>query len=463
MTNSVSGYQNSVKLLGRTYTISTQTILILLIAMAVGLRVAVSLFHGNTVSVLPGIYDQVSYDNLARRVLSGYGFTFAEPHWPLTRAGEPTAHWSFLYTFFLAGVYGLFGPHPLIARLLQAMLVGGLQTFITYRIGEKIFSKNVGLVSAAITAFYIYFIYYSGALMTEPFYITAILSTLFLAMKIADNPSRQQEIALGLILGISVSITVLFRQLFLLFLPFLYLWIWFARYKRGLSLPVISTILSLLLVFLSILPFTLYNQFRFGRFVLLNTNSGYAFFWGNHPVYGTRFIPILPEELGSYQSLIPADVRSLDEAALDQELLKQGLRFVIDDPKRYLLLSISRIPTYFMFWPSSGSSPISNISRVASFGITFPFMIYGLILVIKSTWGKKGIFFLNLFSSFEGLLILFALVYTAIHLLTWALIRYRLPVDAVLITFAALAIYRLFQSRPAKARMAVADQTLKRK
>jgi hypothetical protein len=90
-------------------------------------------------------------------------------------------------------------------------------------------------------------------------------------------------------------------------------------------------------------------------------------------------------------------------------------------------------------------------------------MIYGLILVIKSTWGKKGIFFLNLFSSFEGLLILFALVYTAIHLLTWALIRYRLPVDAVLITFAALAIYRLFQSRPAKARMAVADQTLKRK
>lgn len=463
MTHSVSGYQTSIKLLGRTYTISTQTILVLLVAIAIVLRLAVSLFHGNTVSVLPGIYDQVSYDSLARRVLSGYGFTFAEQHWPLTRAGEPTAHWSFLYTFFLTGVYALFGPHPLIARLLQALLVGGLHTFLSYRIGEKTFSKNVGLVAAAITVFYIYFIYYSGALMTEPFYITAILSSLFVAMKIADIPSRQQDKKLGLILGISLAITVLLRQVFLLFLPFLYLWIWFARYKRGLSAPVISTLLSLLLIFLSILPITLYNHSRFGRFVLLNTNSGYAFFWGNHPIYGTRFIPILPEEMGSYQSLVPEDVRSLDEAALDQELLKQGLQFLIDDPKRYLLLSISRIPAYFMFWPSSGSSPISNISRVASFGVTLPFMIHGLVIVIKDTREKKGNFFPALFSSFEGLLILFALIYSAIHLLTWALIRYRLPVDAVLITFAALALCRLFQLRPAKARMVVPDQALKSK
>jgi hypothetical protein len=40
---------------------------------------------------------------------------------------------------------------------------------------------------------------------------------------------------------------------------------------------------------------------------------------------------------------------------------------------------------------------------------------------------------------------LFALMYTFIHLLSWSLIRYRLPVDAVLLVFAGLAVVDLFQ------------------
>jgi hypothetical protein len=93
-----------------------------------------------------------------------------------------------------------------------------------------------------------------------------------------------------------------------------------------------------------ILPFTFFNYLRFDRLVLLNTNSGYAFFFGNHPIYGTKFVPILTDDMGSYQQLIPNELIGLDEAALDQELLKRGLQFVVDDPGRYILLSISRIP-----------------------------------------------------------------------------------------------------------------------
>ncbi|MEZ4555375.1 MAG: hypothetical protein R2851_07385 [Caldilineaceae bacterium] len=41
------------------------------------------------------------------------------------------------------------------------------------------------------------------------------------------------------------------------------------------------------------------------------------------------------------------------------------------------------------------------------------------------------------------LLYLFMLVYTGIHLATWTLIRYRLPVDAVLLIFAAFGVATL--------------------
>jgi 4-amino-4-deoxy-L-arabinose transferase-like glycosyltransferase len=436
--------QYSVRLFNRQYTFSLQTTLLWVGFIAIVLRVLSALFQGNTVEVLPGIYDQISYDTLARRIVDGHGFSFAEEHWPVTRAGEPTAHWSFLYTLYLAGFYSLFGPQPLFARLAQAVIVGGLQTIILYRIGEKLFSRTIGVITAAIAALYAYFVYYSGALMTEPFYITAILFSLFIAMQIGENNDKSSEIKLGLSLGIALAAAVLLRQVYLLFIPFLISWIWIARIKRSHSLPVVSTLLSLSLVILSIFPISLYNYSRFGRFVLLNTNSGYAFFWGNHPIYGTRFIPILPKEMATYEELIPEEVRLLDEAALDQELLKRGIQFVLDDPGRYVLLSLSRIPTYFTFWPSSESGMVSNISRVASFGIALPFMLYGLFLAIRRNYSGKENRFLAFLISPVGLLLMFALVYTGVHLLTWALIRYRLPVDAVLFPFAALGASDLY-------------------
>lgn len=404
-----------------------------ILVVSVLLRVAVAFAMGNTVVELPGIFDQISYHNLALRVLGGHGFSFGELWWPITPANAPTAHWSFLYTLYLVLVYFLFGPHPIAARILQAIIVGILHPYITYRIGEKLFSRTIGLVAAAVTAGYVYFFYYGAALMTEPYYITAILFSLWIGIQISESTDKKQDIKLGLALGLSLAITLLLRQVFLLFLPFFFLWIWITRFRLSQKLPLLSTVLSFALIAAFILPVTLYNYSRFGRFVLLNTNSGYAFFWGNNPIYGTKFIPILstPE----YQTMIPEEVRHLDEAALDQELLKRGIQFVMDDPKRYILLSLSRIPPYFMFWYSPDSSVLSNISRIGSFGVFLPFMLYGLFLGIRKSNG-----FWSLLFSPQGLLILFALIYSGVHILTWTLVRYRLPVDAVLIPFAGLAL-----------------------
>lgn len=414
-----------------------------ILAVAVLLRVAIALAMGDTVVALPGIFDQVSYHNLALRVVGGHGFSFGELWWPITPADAPTAHWSFLYTLYLSLVYILFGPHPLAARVAQAVIVGVLHPYITFHIGEKLFSKTVGLVAAGITAVYVYFFYYGAALMTEPFYITAILFSLYFGIRLSENLDRKLDTNLGVSLGISLGITVLLRQVFLLFIPFLFLWIWIVRIRRRVELPLLPSLVSILLTIAFILPASLYNYSRFDRFVLLNTNSGYAFFWGNHPIHGTKFIPILPTE--TYQEMIPEEVRSLDEAALDQELLKRGIQFVTDNPGRYLLLSLSRIPPYFMFWYSADSSTLSNISRIGSFGLFLPFMLYGLWLSVKANTGAQGNRFLNLLFSPQGLLMLFAVVYSGVHILTWTLIRYRLPVDAVLIPFAGLALAELAQ------------------
>ena len=78
-----------------------------IIVVSVALRLASALLQGDAVTPLPGIYDQLSYDELARRLLAGHGFTFPTDWWPATRAGEPTGHWSYLYTLFLAATYAV--------------------------------------------------------------------------------------------------------------------------------------------------------------------------------------------------------------------------------------------------------------------------------------------------------------------------------------------------------------------
>jgi 4-amino-4-deoxy-L-arabinose transferase-like glycosyltransferase len=413
-----------------------------LLVVSCVLRLAGAMYLGDQVVDLPGTADQISYHTLAIRVLEGYGFSFPKEWWPVTAAGAPTAHWSFLYTFYLVSIYAIFGPHPLAARLIQALIVGLLHPWLAYLIGRRTFGEAAGLAGAGITAIYTYFIYYSGALMTESFYIVAILGGLYLAILLAyqhgDTIAEQKvykPIGLAILLGVALGLAVLLRQLFLLFAPILFLWIlWVGGRKRFFPLMFTG-----LLILAFILPITRFNYSRFGRFVLLNTNAGYAFYLGNHPIYGTRFIPILPSEM--YIQLIPPELRTLDEAALDQALLKRGLDYIKQDPGRYLLLSLSRIPAYFTFWPSSESGLISNISRVSSFGLFLPFMLYGIYRAIVLQRKHE----LTLKSDPTFLLMLFVIIYTGIHLLSWALIRYRLPVDAVMTVFAGLAITEIYQ------------------
>jgi hypothetical protein len=185
------------------------------------------------------------------------------------------------------------------------------------------------------------------------------------------------------------------------------------------------------MLLLSISPWTVRNYLAFDRFVLLNTNAGFAFYWSNHPIHGHNFPAHLPD-WESYVELIPPELLSLNEAELDRALLKQGFDFIRVDPGRYLILSFSRLDDYFMFWPSSESGLISNMSRVLSFGLLWPLMAYGLV-----SQGRRSI-------SSEGLILyLFIVFYTVIHLLSWALIRYRLPVDTVLIIFASAALVEI--------------------
>jgi 4-amino-4-deoxy-L-arabinose transferase-like glycosyltransferase len=393
-------------------------LLTLILVAAVLIRIPIALYMGDQVTVLPGIQDQVSYDALARSLLDGRGYSFTENWYPFTPADTPTAHWSFLYPLYLAGVYAVTGYHPLVARLLQGIVGGVLLCFLVYKIGRRVVNEETGLVGAGLVAVYGYFMYYNVALMTETFFTVLVLLTLYLSIELKENPTPMRWVGVGF----SVGLACLLRQTVLLFVPFLLFWLFLELRTRGIrwwyfALPVV-------IILLMITPWTLRNYLVYREFLLLNSNAGYALFASNNPNLGTDWnneLVVVP---------VPEELKGQNEAQLDRALAKKGIEFILTDPKRYLRLTLDKSLEYFRFWPSRNSSRISNLNRVLSFGLYLPFMVIGLGLSI-SRWRN----FVPLY--------LFIVIHTGIHLLSWPSPRYRLSVDAVLMVFAGLTLIQL--------------------
>ncbi len=421
--------------------LSTQHIILIILLVSVLIRLGCAFYLGNNVVSPPLLNDQLSYHTLAIRLLAGQGFSFPTGWYPYIPAGQMTAFWSFGYPIFLAAVYSIFGVHPLAARLIQAVLGGLLVPWLVYRLTRRAFalgdkpgavSQNevVPLLAAAGSAVYLYFALYAATLMTETFYIAALLFATERALALATKPAVRTAIGLGIGLGVAT----LMRQSILPWVVVLFAWLLWAAWRRGYARRMLGGLaVAGALLLLAILPFTIRNYLVYGQFLLLNSNAGYAMYSAQHPMHGTHFMAYVAAPM-------PADVAGQSEPAMDRELMQRGIGFVLADPGRYLLLSLSRVADYFEFWPDPGTSLINNIGRVGSFGLYLPFMLYGLWLALRRTARQ----YRDITLSPVFLLTLFIVVYALMHIFTWAMGRYRLPADAIAMSFVGLALHDLY-------------------
>jgi len=430
--------------------------LIGILLLSVLLRVGVALYLGDVVDAPSLLTDQRSYHALGSRLVAGHGFSFDRGWYPFTPADTPTAHWSFLYSLFVAAVYGVFGAHPLAVRVVQAVLGGALLPWMVFSLTRRIFAVRSGTkastraeadmaielipyVAAAITAVYGYFVLYAATLMTETFYIIVLLWSLEIALDTVLHLQNSQSFPRSLVIkaGLSLGIAALLRQSILPWIPVLFIYLLGVAWRHHrllLTVRSLAMVGGLLLV--CILPWTYRNYRVYDTLLLLNSNTGYAMYSAQHPIHGVHFREFeaapLPEGLWG------------NEAEMDRVLMRLGIQFVVDEPVRYLRLSLSRVRAFFEFWPTPDTTFLHNVGRVGSYGVFLPFMLYGLYLAcfgspfIPLIEGRDSVLG-DAFMRRNGLLFVFILVYSVMHLLTWAMVRYRLPIDAVMLPLAGLA------------------------
>jgi 4-amino-4-deoxy-L-arabinose transferase-like glycosyltransferase len=396
-------------------------------------RLGLALYLGDTVTSLPPAADQMWYHEIALNVVAGKGYVFTHLPAQWFLPGEPTAYYSYLYTTFLAAVYAVFGPHAVAARIIQALLCS-LMPLQVYGLTKRILAQGarrtaqegsspaailqetgeaVPLVAAAITAFYAYFIFFSSTLMTEALYLPAVVWSLDLTFRLAERPTPGRWIAWGA----AAAVATLARQVYMPMAGLLFLWVlWKARRQVKIGHVALGAAAAAALI----LPWTVHNYLVFDRFLLLNSNAGVILWTSNRPEIGTQFA------VEAWHS-VPPDLEGAGEVELSNELMRRGAAVIAADPKRIAILSFNRLVEFFRFWPMEGSTALNNLARTASFTVCLPFMAAGLVLSLRE-WRRWLILYL------------FIVVYTLVHVITWAGIRYRLPVDVVLMPFAALAV-----------------------
>ena len=393
--------------------------LVTILLVALLLRVAAAVALGDEIKGLSGAFDEVTYSMLGNRLATGHGLTFPEDWYPWIKADAPQSYFSFAMSGCLAAVYFVFGYHPLIARLLMALASTAVVAMV-YVVGRRFFNEKIAMIGAAVAAVHAYLIYYGAALVTETPFTLALLISFYYADRLREEPEPRLWLAMAAALAAAVQ----FRMAVVFFVPLLALWI--LAYQRRRQWLWAATPVAAIAI--TVLPFTIWNYNTWGQPLALQAQFGHVFWNGNHPGHEGDFHPYQVFE-------IPADVLALDnDAQITNRLLEMGVENIKADPVHFLQLTLTRLRELFVFWPTEGSTLPANTLRVLSFGLLAPFSFAGIVLCMTQ-WRRLAPIYL------------FAACHVGIHALTWAMVRYRVPLDPFLILFASYALVRLLDMR----------------
>lgn len=179
-----------------------------------------------------GIYDRFAINIVNYRIFSR----------PLEGSRAP------LYSYFLAFVYAIFGYKPFVAILFQ-ILLDLISLLVSYKIGEALFSRAVGLISASFLAVDIGQILYSNQLLSETLFTLLLLLSVFTLWLFLKEERVEHGALAGLLLGMAAMCRAI-----ALYFPVLLTVAFAARYRNALLVGVKRYLIVLLCFLVVIAP-----------------------------------------------------------------------------------------------------------------------------------------------------------------------------------------------------------------
>jgi 4-amino-4-deoxy-L-arabinose transferase-like glycosyltransferase len=304
--------------------------------------------------------------------------------------------------------------------LLQALLNTSLCA-IVFVLTARLFGRPAGLAAAWLSAVNLYSIYFVRSLYTENLFVPLFTLGVAVAFIAGESGQRKDFLLAGFLLGLAA----LTRSVALYFLPFLLaaLCLKSPRPKKKTAWGVLLTGAVFLL---TVAPWTLRNSIVHGRFVLLDTKAGFNLYLSNHPAHNRPWLEEEFDEIVGRPSL-----PGMSEPDRDRYLLKTALRFIEDDPWRFIRLSTKKL--FYLWSPFPGRLTREAYGTIkVLYLLPFELLAAAGIVMTRRHWRRL----LPLYSPL--------LCFSLVHLVILGGPRFRLPLDPILTVFASVPIALVF-------------------
>ena len=404
-----------------------------------------------------GLFDDAGYyDHFARSIAAGNGYRMP---W-----GTPTAFWPVGYPAVLGAVYFVFGPGLSAAKLLNCVL-GAVTAGLTYVLGRQSFTRPQAATGALLFAIMPGSIGFVSLTLSE-----TLFTMLFVLMVLvfATAPKHRRDLLMIGALGSVIAAATLVRGqaalMPLVAVPWLLLQGW--RKSRAYAFSAIT----LALVAVLCLPWSVRNSITFHTPLLLSTNLGVNLWAGHHAgADGGLDFGQQVEFAARFADLDPLE----QEPAENREGWKEALDFAIGHPGQEAVLSGKKVAHLYqedtdaLRWNEhNGDAPIfSDTTRTrltALFNASY--YICGVLALAALCTGLLHR------QAWAQLLALVTLYWTAVHVVFFAEPRFHaplLPLIALLggvavvsaIAFARGRLQALLRRRPGAAGATVLENT----
>ncbi len=356
--------------------------------------------------------DEVAYLDLAQHLVAGHGY--------VNEVLMPTAYRPPGYPFWLAPWVMLPGS-ILLMKLLNVVLMGATLWFMHDLVRAQ--APKVAWLAGAGALAYPVWTFTVSTLYPQPLFMALLMGMVWLLAKQGEHVSPRASVFVGVLAGAAVLAVPAF-------LPLSAVLAWHLFQTRRLQgrsgLPgLIHLGLGMALV---ISPWTLRNWLVMGAWIPVSTNGGINLAMGNNDMAGANTGTNLP--ISYFIAMLPTQVSEQEENRI---FVQFALDWMRANPVHAAGLYAQKWLNFFNFQANlvteQGHSMLKDLVMASTY---YPMLA---IVAVRCLWCRDVP--LSRMERFMGLMYLCASLWMALF---FTRIRFRLPFDALLMTWALISV-----------------------
>jgi hypothetical protein len=402
----------------------TSLLLIVAVALACRTAFAVSQVRKIPPQVLSTVAFQTETGHIAYSLAIGKGFSS-----PFQRDSGPTVWLTPVYPFLVALIFkgfGIYSIRSVYAALFLNILFSSAACIPIFYIGKRVSGILVASLAAWLWAFYP-----NGVLIPFEWIWDTSLSAmlgaglLWATLELAESKSLRNWCLYGLLWGFTLMTNPAFGSL----LPFFLGWAAYRSTLRGKE-RIVRPAFALAIVILCCIPWTARNYAVFHRFIPFRSNFPFELYSGNNENYDERRIN-LPARITQDREILR--YLRLGETAFMDEERRKALAFIVSHPRTEIWLFGNR---FVDFWFGT-ASPVQAF-RIADSPLLYTILICNLLAPLGALLGVIVLLWKR--DPYAFPLVIVPVVFPILYYITHTSLRYRHPIDPVVLLLFAVGV-----------------------